>query len=48
VVLTLPGIGVDVDNPEDLRRLAKLPGDTRSQRMARQWDLREYPMAANE
>jgi len=48
VVLTLPGIGVDVDNPEDLRRLAELPGDTRSQRMARQWDLREYPMAANE
>ena len=48
VVLSLPGIGVDVDNPADLRRLAELPGETRSQRMARQWDLREYPMAANE
>lgn len=48
VVLSLPGIGVDVDNPEDLRRLAELPGHTRSQRLARTWDLREYPMAANE
>ena len=48
VVLSLPGIGVDVDNPSDLRRLADLPGNTRAQRLARAWDLREYPMAANE
>ena len=48
VVLSLPGIAVDIDNPADLRQLAELPGDTRAQRLARTWDLREYPLAANE
>ncbi len=38
VVLNLPGIAVDVDGPGDLRHLASLPGETRSQRLARQWD----------
>src|SRR5215470_987864 len=31
VVLSLPGIGVDVDNPADLRRLVESPGETRAQ-----------------
>ncbi len=35
VVLNLPGIAVDVDNPEDLQRLILLAGETRSQRLAR-------------
>jgi 2-phospho-L-lactate guanylyltransferase len=48
MVLTLPGIAVDVDNPSDLKQLAALPGETRAQRLARQWDLGEYPLAANE
>lgn len=48
VVLPLAGIGVDVDNPADLKQLIELPGDTLAQRMARQWDLRDYPVAANE
>ena len=48
VVLPLPGIGVDVDNPSDLTQLIALPGETRAQRLARQWDLGEYPLAANE
>jgi 2-phospho-L-lactate guanylyltransferase len=48
VVLTLPGIAVDVDNPSDLRQLADLPGETHAQRLARQWDLTDYPLAANE
>jgi len=48
VVLPLPGIAVDVDNPSDLKQLVALPGETRAQRMARQWDLSEYPLAANE
>jgi len=39
---------VDVDNPADLKQLIELPGDTLAQRMARQWDLRDYPVAANE
>src|ERR1700721_916189 len=34
VVLELPGIAVDVDNPSDLAQLASLPGDTRSQTLA--------------
>ena len=37
VVLKLPGIAVDIDNPDDLRQLALLPGETRSQRLARRW-----------
>lgn len=48
IVLTLPGIAVDVDNPADLRQLAELPGETRAQQLARKWDLRDYPLAANE
>jgi 2-phospho-L-lactate guanylyltransferase len=48
VVRSLPGIAVDVDNPSDLKQLVELPGDTRAQRLARQWDLTDYPLAANE
>jgi 2-phospho-L-lactate guanylyltransferase len=36
-VLNLPGIAVDVDNPEDLQQLINLPGDTRAQRLAREY-----------
>jgi 2-phospho-L-lactate/phosphoenolpyruvate guanylyltransferase len=48
VVLSLPGIALDIDNPADLQQLAAAPGDRRSQRLARQWDLTDYPLAANE
>ena len=48
VVLSLPGIGLDVDNPRDLHQLVDAPGQTRSQLLARHWDLTEYPLAANE
>jgi len=48
VTLSLPGIALDVDSPADLRWLADLPGETRSQRMARQFDLADLPQAANE
>ena len=48
VVLHLPGIALDVDNPADLQQLAALPGERRSQRLARQWDLTDLPLAANE
>ncbi len=37
VVLNFAGIAVDVDNPEDLERLAALPGKTRAQRLAREY-----------
>ncbi len=48
IVLSLPSIALDVDNPEDLRTLAAAPGETRSQRLIRQWELADLPLAANE
>ncbi len=48
VVISLPGIALDVDTPADLKELAAAPGDTRSQRLARQWDLADLPLAASE
>jgi 2-phospho-L-lactate/phosphoenolpyruvate guanylyltransferase len=47
VVLSLPGIALDIDNPLDLRQLASLPGETRAQRLARQWGFADLPLAAN-
>jgi 2-phospho-L-lactate guanylyltransferase len=38
VVLQLPSIAVDVDNPEDLRRVLKHPGETLTQSLLRRWD----------
>jgi 2-phospho-L-lactate guanylyltransferase len=35
VILKLPGIAVDVDNPEDLQQLISSPGETRAQRLTR-------------
>ncbi len=46
VVLNLPGIAVDVDNPADLRQLLSSPGDTRAQRLARGWNLPEQLLSA--
>jgi 2-phospho-L-lactate/phosphoenolpyruvate guanylyltransferase len=37
VILQLPGIAVDVDNPPDLQQLISLPGETRAQRLAREY-----------
>jgi 2-phospho-L-lactate guanylyltransferase len=48
VVLSLPGIALDIDNPADLRQLAEAPGETRAQRLARQWDLSDLSPAANQ
>lgn len=48
VVLSLPSIALDVDSPSDLRQLAQAAGETRSQRLARQWDLTDLSLAANE
>jgi 2-phospho-L-lactate guanylyltransferase len=48
VVLSLPGIALDIDNPHELRQLASLPGGTRAQRLARQWGFADLPVAANE
>jgi 2-phospho-L-lactate/phosphoenolpyruvate guanylyltransferase len=48
VVLSLPGIALDIDNPSDLATLASAPGDTRAQCMIRQWNMSQLPVAANE
>jgi 2-phospho-L-lactate/phosphoenolpyruvate guanylyltransferase len=37
VVLQLPRIAVDVDNPSDLQQLISLPGETRAQQLAREF-----------
>jgi len=47
-ILELPGIALDVDNPLDLKQLVEAPGETRAQRLARQWDLADLSLAANE
>jgi 2-phospho-L-lactate/phosphoenolpyruvate guanylyltransferase len=39
IVLQLPGIAVDIDHPSDLQQIMSLPGDRRSQRLAREWVL---------
>jgi 2-phospho-L-lactate/phosphoenolpyruvate guanylyltransferase len=39
VVMNLPGIAVDVDNPEDLQQIISLPGETRAQKLVRGWML---------
>ncbi len=48
VVIELPGIALDVDNPADLRALAEAPGKTRSQELIRGWHLADLPLAAGE
>jgi 2-phospho-L-lactate guanylyltransferase len=48
VVLQLPGIALDVDNPSDLRQLATASGETRAQRLARQWGFAERLRAASD
>ncbi len=48
VVLSLPGIALDIDTPGDLRQLAEALGETRSQRLARQWNLADLSAAANQ
>ncbi len=39
IVLQLPCIAVDVDNPADLQRLLAHPGETRTQELLRRWGL---------
>jgi 2-phospho-L-lactate guanylyltransferase len=37
IVLKLPGIALDVDNPADLQQLISLPGESRAQGLAREY-----------
>lgn len=48
VVLSLPGIALDVDNPSDLRQLAEASGDSHAQRLIRKWAIMNLSIAANQ
>jgi 2-phospho-L-lactate/phosphoenolpyruvate guanylyltransferase len=49
IVLHLPGIAIDVDNPEDLQQLLAHPGETRTQSLLRRWSLdRRFPATGTE
>ena len=37
VVLEMPGIGLDIDNPHELEMLVRREGDTHAQRLLRSW-----------
>lgn len=39
VVLQLPGIALDVDDPGDLQQLVAHPGETRTQTLLRRWEF---------
>ena len=39
VILEMPGIGLDIDNPHELDLLVQRDGDTNAQRLLREWDL---------
>lgn len=47
VVLSLAGIALDIDTPEDLRQLAHAPGERHSQLLARQFGFWEAPATVN-
>jgi 2-phospho-L-lactate guanylyltransferase len=44
VVLELPGVALDVDNPSDLRQLAAARGETRTQSLVRRLELLTHPL----
>ena len=49
IVLQLPGIAVDVDNPADLQQLLAHPGETRTHALLRRWGLdRSFPATGTE
>ncbi|HZU44609.1 MAG TPA: 2-phospho-L-lactate guanylyltransferase [Terriglobales bacterium] len=47
VELRLPGIALDVDTPADLKQLLAEPGDSRAQRLVREWHVAENLLAAH-
>ncbi|HEY4963018.1 MAG TPA: 2-phospho-L-lactate guanylyltransferase [Terriglobales bacterium] len=39
IILEMPGIGLDIDNPHELEMLAQRVGDTHAQRLLRSWGI---------
>ena len=48
VVLRLPRVGLDVDNPSDLAQLLAAEGNTRAQQLLRSWNLEPQALAAHD
>src|SRR5438034_3606552 len=48
VVLSSPGIPLDIDQPSGLTVLARSPGAPRAQHLIRPWHMSELPVAGNE
>lgn len=48
IVLRLPRVGLDVDNPGDLAQLLAADGNTRSQQLLRSWKLEAQALAAHD
>lgn len=46
IVLQLPGIALDIDNPADLQQLAAQPGNCRAQSLIRRWGFTEKSVTA--
>lgn len=47
VVLNLPGLAVDVDNPADVEDVLRHPGETRTQRLLRSWNMKGIVLASS-
>ncbi len=48
IVLRLPRVGLDVDNPADLAQLLAAEGNTRAQQLLRGWKLQPQALAAHD
>lgn len=48
VVLRLPRVGLDVDNPSDLAQLLATEGHSRAQQLLRTWNLEPQALAAHD
>ena len=48
IVLSLPGIALDIDSPLDLQELIAAFGDTHAQRLIRKWNLADLADAVNQ
>jgi 2-phospho-L-lactate guanylyltransferase len=45
VILEMPGMGLDIDNPYELELLVQREGDTNAQRLLRRWGFRAHDKA---
>jgi 2-phospho-L-lactate guanylyltransferase (CobY/MobA/RfbA family) len=46
VILEMPGIGLDIDNPHELELLVRREGSTHAQRLLRSWGFGEHEVDA--